>query len=272
MKQENPHPPVDFSLAEVITKLIGATAAVLLILSAAFDFSYLYALGISFEEVPTNVSDHVRSALVWAPKVAVYALAFALYEMGMQRIEGGLSEDEIVERSRNPKFTRLLRKSPRYFFIVVVATATVSDALINNSNRGLYFGALLAWGTLSIWLVRHPRLGTRFSSTGGRLFVVLPIVGIWISFLGYNQGRAVLEKTSPVWTISQKLDSSQISQQLLGIRRFSSSAVIVSVDRKVSVIPNESILSASVIRSAVDSPTRLCAWLNIGCSHPQELK
>lgn len=252
-------------LLDNVTKSLGVVTALLLLLSTAFDFSYLYSLGLAFEDVPTNLSDHVRSALVWAPKAVVYALIFALYEMGMRRLEGGQSEDELIRRSPNPRFSRWFRKSPSYLFGIGFVIFLISDLFLTNSSRGLYLGALVAWGTLASWVVLHERLGAAFSQTGRRLFLILPLLGIWVGFLGYGQGRAVLEQKSPNWAVVLKTEKGNEFHQLLGLRRFSTSAVLVSVDGKVSVVPDEMILSTALVKSKIHSPNRLCDWFAVGC-------
>lgn len=252
-------------LLDNLTKSLGVATALLLLLSTAFDFSYLYSLGLAFEDVPTNLSDHVRSALVWTPKAVVYALIFALYEMAARRLEGGQSEEELIRLSPHPRFTRWFRKSPAYLFGAVVVISLITDFFLTNSSRALYVGALVAWGTLASWVVRHERLGAAFSQTGRRLFLILPLLGIWVGLLGYGQGRAVLEQNSPNWTVVLKTEDGTESHELLGLRRFSTSAVLVAVDRKVSVVPNEMIVSTSLVKSKIDSPNRLCSWFAVGC-------
>jgi len=46
-----------------VGKLLGLVSAALLALSVAYDYFFLLALGLSFNSVPTTISDHVRSAI-----------------------------------------------------------------------------------------------------------------------------------------------------------------------------------------------------------------
>jgi hypothetical protein len=270
---EQPSPSLSGDgLLERAGKALTLVAALLLVLSAAFDYSYLLALGLAFEDVPTSLADHIRSALVWAPKCAIYALVIAIYEVTMSRLERGQTEDELVRRSPNPLFTRWFRRSPHYLFGVLVAAMVVKETLYTTSSRGIYIAALVAWGTLAAWVVAHERLGSRFNQTGRRLFVIVPMVGIWVGFLGYSQGRSVLEAQSPSWTVSLKTETAPREQKLLGLRRFSASAVLVTSDRKVVVVPGESIVSASLDRSPAESPHLLCIWLQIDCKSPTQSK
>gem|GEM_PF-3352601 len=252
-------------MLESAAKALAVAAAILLILSTAFDFSYLYALGLAFEEVPTTLADHVRSALIWAPKAAVYGLGFAIYEMTMRRLERNQTEEELIRRSQNPGFTRWFRRSPAYLFAGIAAVYVLTNTLLTNASHGIYLSTIVAWGVLSGWLVVQPRTGKQLSKTIRLLFVVFPLIGIWVGYLGYAQGRSVLDATAPMWSVVLKSEGTTQSQQLRGIRRFSTIAVLVSVDGKVSIIPNDSILTASLVQSPIAGPHRLCRLLSIAC-------
>lgn len=253
------------SSLENVTKLLGVATAFLLVLSVAFDFSYFNALGLTFEDVPTTLADHARSALVWAPVAAVYLLLIGLWEMGMSRVEDGLSEEELIRRSRFPNLIRWFRKSVRFIAGAALLLALVVDMLLNNSNRGLYLFVLVAWGTLAFWVVQHERLGTNFNGIGKRLFVALPILGIWVGSIGYGQGHVVLERTSPSWIVYLKTESGVTAKELLGLRRFTTSAVLVDTDRKVSVIPDNLIITATFTEPAAAPLSRLCSWFDVAC-------
>lgn len=55
---------------------MAVIASLLLVVSVFFDYSFLLAIGLSFDEIPSSLSEHVRSAILWAPKVLLTALAF----------------------------------------------------------------------------------------------------------------------------------------------------------------------------------------------------
>jgi hypothetical protein len=91
---DQPLPSIDnsslldsFEQAAKFASLIGGA---LLLLSVFYDFSFLTALHLHFSEVPTTISDHIRSAIVWVPQVGGMVLLFFLYELLMRRVEGSL--------------------------------------------------------------------------------------------------------------------------------------------------------------------------------------
>lgn len=251
--------------AELLGRLLGLAAGGLLILSTAYDFSFLYALGLSFEEVPTTLADHVRSAIVWLPRVAIYVIAFAMYEMFMRKMEDGLSEEELIQRSSSPRFMRALRRSPQVLFAVLVTLLIIGYTLFSTSSYGFFLTGIVVWGVLSVGIVKHPRMGANFGTTGARLFVVMPIVVIWVGSIGYVRGESILTNTYPQWAVELKTERGIENSQVLGLRRFSTSAVIVAMDRRVAILPSDSIVSAEVIRAVdADSP-RICRWFGVSC-------
>jgi hypothetical protein len=251
--------------ADQVGKFLGIAAVGLLVLSTAYDFSFLYAIGLSFEDVPSTLADHVRSAIVWAPRVTIYVLAFAMYEMFMRRMEKGLSEEELIQRSPHPKFTRAFRRGPQVLFAILAILMIITETLFTNSSHVLFMAGIGIWGVLSVEIVQHPRMGAGFSTTGGRLFVIVPIVVIWVGLIGYSRGESMLRNTVAQWAVELKVGQGIEKRQLLGLRRFSTSAVVVAVDRRVSVLPSENIVSAEVIRASDADLPRVCRWFGLQC-------
>jgi hypothetical protein len=74
----SPIPPRVSELFAPISALLPALAAGSLVLSAAYDIGYFVRLGLNPGVLPTTLSDHTRSALLWLPLVAVALLFFVL--------------------------------------------------------------------------------------------------------------------------------------------------------------------------------------------------
>ena len=90
--------------------IISFLTSALLVLSVVYDFTYLSALNLSFSQIPTTISDHVRSALLWAPLLFLGLFSYFFFEMVLKRAEKGMSEEEIINTSPNPKFTRIFSR------------------------------------------------------------------------------------------------------------------------------------------------------------------
>jgi hypothetical protein len=261
-------PSHPWKLIEDFGKFVSVVTATLLVLSTAYDFSFLHALGLTFEELPSTLADHVRSAIVWVPRALLYVAAYAVYELFMSRVEGGLSEEEIIARSRTPRFTRAFRRSPRLFISILIPLGIVVQFLFSASEQGLFFLALFVWGSLSLSVVKHQRLGARFTPATRRLFVVVPLVVIWVANLGYGRGEAMLNANAPIWKIELKTVAATETRSVVGLRRFSEAAVLVEPGRRVSVVPADSILRAEALRRQDADIPRLCRWWGAGCGKP----
>jgi hypothetical protein len=125
---------------DLSTKAIGLVASFCLAASLLYDWGFYLALDLSFLEVPSVLSDHVRSALLWFPKVAVSLGAMLISEMFLQRIEKGMSEDEIIASSPNPKQTKIFRESPHKFIALtamlgVIGYVIAGDFFLSRTSR-----------------------------------------------------------------------------------------------------------------------------------------
>jgi hypothetical protein len=244
-------------------QLLACVGAALLFLSMAYDFSYLYSLGLGFNDVPTTLADHVRSALVWAPTALVYLLVAALWEIACRRLRGRPVEEPI----RPSRFHRLVQAAWKYIswmLLVVIGIAIAVDVVFSTSSRVLFFVALFGWGTLASWFVFHDRLGTRLSRSTKVLIVVAPVMSAWVGLLGYGHGRDTLDRRGPAWQVDIKLDSSSQRRLVKGLRRFTTSTILIGMDGKVDVIPPDTIVVATLL-AGVSRQGRLCTWLRIGC-------
>lgn len=63
------------SLVELFSKGLVLLGPVCIGFSIFYDWGYLYGLGLSFREVPTTITDHVRSAIFWLP----YGVLFSAF-------------------------------------------------------------------------------------------------------------------------------------------------------------------------------------------------
>ena len=73
------------ALSYWVGRVPGVSAAIAtasFVLSIAYDYGYLHAVGLSLGEVPTTISDHTTTALRWSPAVSVFVLGMlaAAYE------------------------------------------------------------------------------------------------------------------------------------------------------------------------------------------------
>jgi len=253
------------ALTEQVGKAVAVIASLLLVISVFFDYSFLLAIGLSFDEIPSSLSEHVRSAILWAPKLLLTALAFFMYELFLRRVEGGKSEEELIASSPTPRFTRAFRKSGDLVIPVVGTLVALVGPFLSSDLQWAYVLFVLLWGFLALSVINHARLGTSLSGLRARLFVIVPILLSLVGLHGYQSGAGMLATATPKWEMVLRDGSTTTKQSLLGIRRFGSFAIIVDQSKLVSVVPNDAIVSVKNLASPVQSELNACRWFGVLC-------
>lgn len=259
------------TFTEQIGKAVAVITSLLFIVSIFFDFSFLLAVGLSFDEIPSSLSEHVRSAILWTPKLLLTAFAFFMYELFLRRIEGGKSEEELVASSPTPRFTRAFRKSGDLVIPIVVTLTGLIGAILSNNLQWVYLLFILLWGFLATSVVNHPRLGTSFTDLRAKLFIILPILLSIVGFFGYQSGTRMLASATPKWEIALRDGTMTTKKNLLGIRRFSGFAIIVDQSKFVSVVPNNAIASVKSLISPLQNELNACRWFGFACQSTANL-
>ncbi len=158
-------------------KLVGLLTAGTFCLSVLFDWGYLEGLGLSFTSVPTTIADHVRDALLWVPGVLTAVVAYVSLELMSRRIEGGLSDEEIVGQSKNPRLTAWLRRSHYKAFVAMSILIIFLNYLFGDAfARGMSLATPLMMYEVIRWSFSHKRVADRFSPLIRK--VIMFIIGL----------------------------------------------------------------------------------------------
>jgi hypothetical protein len=254
-----------FERFEQLGKFFGVAGSALLLLSVFYDFSFLASLGLSFAEIPTTISDHVRSAIVWVPPVGGMALVLYMYEMFMRRVEGGRTKEELIASFPRPRFMRAFRASADALVPIGGALAFLAWLVFGTSYGGLYLGFIMLWGFLSLSIVQHPKMGKGFSQSTARLFIMVPIVIAIVGSFGYWHGQRLLSSNVAAWEVLIKRGEDTEKRQLVGMRRFETVVVTVDPHKGVAVLPAGSVVAANVIATANSDSPNSCRWFGIFC-------
>lgn len=231
-------------------KQLSALSALLLTLSVVYDHFYLQALGLSFAVVPTTLSDHLRSAIIWLPYFSVALILGVLY--GTWTLEAASTSNKLGRR----------------WIIddIIFWTLIGGWVVIAWRQRPMGFGIVLAGvGSLCIF---HFRLGaTRVESLFGKpatsAILAIPTALVMIAGAGYFQGENALEEASPLWRISLRSESGVQTVLLTGYRSFGNAAVIVDASHAVKVVSPESIVELTP--QAARPKLFRCYFLDVFC-------
>ena len=176
-------------IVQNIASVSGVVASGSILVSFVYDWFFFYALGISFNEAPTTIFDHVQSWLVWLPRVIIGVIVLTAIGLVTHRLEHGMSEEEILESTRNPSRTRRIRNSP-YIFVQVLGLFLVVIWVLLGENYvptdGLILGGFFTWIFLASWIFRHPIVKARHSKLFNLSFVWIPLLIIIVFLMGYR--------------------------------------------------------------------------------------
>jgi len=183
---------------ETFAKATGVLAATAMILSIIYDWGFYFALDLGFVDVPTSIGDHIRSGLIWLPNTLFFFFIILAIEFVNQRIERGLTEEEIVQTAKKPERLRKFRKSPVIAFKILALIIVASFLLMGDIYRGLLpIALIICWAMFSEWANSAPLIKIRRSETTKKLFYWLPMVFFFVFFLGYNKASDLASDEVP---------------------------------------------------------------------------
>jgi hypothetical protein len=243
------------SLLNQLSKNIGGLAWIFsvstLALSVFYDFSYLSALDLDFGEVQTSISDHVRSAIVWLPWGVVLIGFLALIIRMFQQLDGNQSIP--MEFDNHPSKVDVSRMLNRSNLLTILTWAVFSFGAIFtlNSNSVNYIVFLLGWLVFSTSIGMRVPAKVYFSSPFRVALFFGPLIVSSVGMFGTLSAELALNENEPVWRVSfrqTEVDKSVTVNAVL-LRKFSSTTIIATTDKKIILIPESEALSAEKISS-----------------------
>ncbi len=181
---------------ELIAGLLGAVSGLSLFLSIVFDMGYFETVGLRFSDVPTTISDHVRSALLWVPQATTAAFVYVLVEL-MQKHFGGLFAEEGLSLSnRQAVGVATIGKWAFRAFIAGAFLVVIADTV----TGGQFAKYAAAASTITIAYIvfagaTHMAKKRQLSPAKVAMLCIFPVVMMMV----YNSGRtkAIEERTDP---------------------------------------------------------------------------
>ena len=144
-----------------ISLALGILSILVFLVSSLREWVYFQIIGSDFISM-ISPSDYTGIALSWLPKFLLPYVVVILVEMIVQRGEHFLSEDEIIQRSKNPERVRFHRKLPQtVLFILIFLLSTfwlIMGFLTSNPTlKFLPFAVAPFWFMFCQWFASHPR-------------------------------------------------------------------------------------------------------------------
>lgn len=249
---------------DLSTKAIGLVATFCLAASLLYDWGFYFALDLSFIEVPSVLSDHVRSALLWFPKVAVSLGVLLINEMFLQRMEKGMTEDEIIATSPTPTRTRRFRESPQKLFTLTAMIGVIGYVIAGDIFIGvLPIGLSICWMTFSVWAQSPERLLVRRPVAVRLAIHVFPPIAMWLFFTGYNDAVRLYQPSAGSSQISIRNTSNPESVVLL--RQLDKGLLVKEQNGAVGFRPWSEIEKIETPGRYIPRKGLICNWIGVGC-------
>jgi hypothetical protein len=259
-------------------KATAGISGILLIFSVFYDYNYLLALGLSFSDIPTTIADHVRSAIVWLPRLVLDICSTAIFLIFLRTVgldltprlhlnnENG-AEAELPEQrgeGQTPVFGRvtliLLRAMIGVIWIGIVIGAIILG--LNDLSK-LYAAFIVIWSG-AILLTGLNRIKASMVTAGLAPYfwpiLLVPLYLAYVGARGYLEGSELMMLTSHGRQISlvQQNGDKIRTCKVLGMRRFGDTVILVGRGNGVAVMPAERILVVRKQPIAMPGLEELC--------------
>jgi hypothetical protein len=180
----------------LIAGLLGAVSGLSLFLSIVFDMGYFEAIGLRFADVPTTISDHVRSALLWVPQATTAAFVYVLIELIQKQFGGLFAEEGLFLSNRQATGVATIGKWAFKAFIAGAFLVVIADTV----TGGQFAKYATAASTITIAYIvfagaTHMVKKRQLSPAKVVVLCIFPVVMVMV----YNSGRtkAIDERTDP---------------------------------------------------------------------------
>lgn len=220
--------------------LISAFGALILILSIAYDYGYFMVFNISFSEMPTTLSDHLRSSLTWIPNTLLVVFGVVALELFNRRVEQGMTEEEIIQTSPTPKFTAWFRNSPKYPIIALALFAPFTLTLnIDLPLQAWQFSLIIIWFIFHNFLFSHERVLERTSKEFYLFSRWVPAILIFVVFSGAVAANSIKEGNGTKFVF--ELEKSKFEGAL--VRAFEKYYLVWEEGKNIKLISSGKVIS-----------------------------
>lgn len=254
------------SILEVGAKLLASIATLCIALSVVFDWGYLTALELTFSEVPTSLSDHTRSAVLWLPLVvSVFPLAIVASLVSAQ-ID---AKDSREAKSRGEDISAYIKNDAKSARLVLVIVSVIGFliwlAFGYRARSFLVMAALAGWVLVVVRATPHDYLGIRLSMLFRFSLVVLPIIPFSLYMAGYNSGREGISPDQQFGTINVRGSGNQYQLKANVVRLFEKTAIVIDENRKVLLLKPDDIVQVEKPKPVSINRGVLCDYWRVMC-------
>lgn len=254
------------SFFEKITQSIPILSSILLIASLTYDYAFLRALGLSFNDIPSSITEHIRSAILWSPAIIIFLIVLFMYELLIRLSYNGISEEEIFRRKYNENQQRIIKRKQHSIFYGLVFFCTLIITLFKGTDESmLYILFISVYGFIIGLVTTNANMEKLLTSTISRILLFFPVFLVILASAGFNTGKDLFDSKRIPWELSLSQNDEIVNLKFNGIRRFSEFTIAVAENHNISIIPNESILNARMMKPLAPKIINACKWFSFSC-------
>ncbi len=244
-----------------ISQLAGIFVIFGFLVSLIYDWGFFHSLGVGYRDIPSSIADHFRTGLIWAPPLLGAFIFYLAWEFQIQRIEKGLTEEEIVNSSKDPDKTRRFRERPYKFFLWVCVLWVLSYIFVGDVASSIPTVAFaILWLVFADWCYATPLIQLRRNERVQLLFKYLPAAAILAYAAGYSAGTDAAFRHKSSITISPVGNGTKIEGTYL--RGFESGLLYLAKDDKPTFIRWDSISSYTFETPYTPYKGLICTWFD----------
>jgi len=246
----------------MIAEGIAIVVAIGFVISVIYDWGYVYAIGIDLMSLPTTISDHLRTGVIWFPYLLAFVFVGFAVEFQFRRVERGLTEQEIIESSKNPEKLNKFREGPWKLIKWTAPLAVFNYILIGDIlSSVLPLMLSIVWMGFSEWCYSAPLIQLRRSWESQAAFTFLPIIFILAFFSGYNAAVDASIREPEQVSITLSKQPLPVKGNLL--REFERGVFFLSDSNNITFIPWGQIESIRSVETYKSFRGILCEWFQI---------
>lgn len=237
----------------IIPIIIGAS----FLLSICYDYFFLNALGLSFSDIPSQISDHIRSAILWLPIIAgVFSFAIIVFFIFALKIP--LSD----YYSPNSRIKYIENKM--WIFIPIILIFYINFFLPIDIQRTLSIPIIIS---ISFFYSTKDKPHHATAEKYAKYIAYISIIVLIVSFYANRDAREMISAGNHNLLVTTKINDVVSEIKTNGIRRFSEFSIIVDENRQVVILPKDAILSTKNIKPVVIQESLVCERLKIQCAN-----
>lgn len=249
------------SFLSKLPAFISVFGALILIFSIAYDYGYFMVFGVGFSEMPTTLSDHLRSSLTWIPNTLIVVFGVVALELFNSRVEQGMTEEEVKQTSSTPKCTAWFRDSPKY--PVIALAVFVPFTLILNIDLPLQawqFSLIIIWFIFHNFLFSHERVLERTSKEFYLFSRWVPAIFIFVVFNGAVAANNIKEGNGKKFVF--ELEESKVEYTL--VRAFEKYYLVWEESKNIKLISSGKVISLYPVNIETESNKKIQSTAKIG--------